>query len=67
MSSEYELNELTPLAEAVRVLIRRGVDVNHFTMREHLKRGKLKGQKIGDNFFVLTSEIQRLQDEAKTQ
>ena len=60
----YELSELTLLSEAVRVLIRSDVDASHLHMRDQLRVGRVKGQKIGDRWFVLTSEIQRIQDEA---
>lgn len=60
----YQLDELTLLSEAIQLLIRGGVNVNLPYMRDQLSKGKIKGRKVGLHYWVLTSEIQRLQDEA---
>ena len=65
MTTKYPLSDLTPLPEAVRILVRDGINAIHSTMRIHIINGKLKGQKVGTQYFVLTTEIKRLQDEAK--
>lgn len=65
-NSEYSLKDLTPLGDAVKILVRSGIDANHGTMRTHIQNGKLKGQLVGQQYFVLTSEIVRLKKEANT-
>ncbi len=62
--SDYSLKELTPLGDAVMILVRSGINANHGTMRTHIQNGKLKGQLVGQQYFVLTSEIDRLKEEA---
>ena len=64
MTTEYELSELTPLNEALLVLIRAGIDTNHFTLRSQLEKGTVKGRKVARHWQVLNTEIDRLKDEA---
>ena len=58
------LEGLTVLGDAVRILVRSGIDANHETMRVQLREGRLQGKKIGNQYFVLNSEIARLKEEA---
>ena len=62
--NEYALNDLTALGDAVKILVRSGINAVHGTMRTHIQNGKLKGQLVGQQYFVLTSEIERLKEEA---
>ncbi len=63
MDTKYPTEELTPLSEAVKMLIRGGVDVSHSYMRTQIQKGTLKGERVGLHYFVLTTEIDRLKEE----
>ena len=63
MTTEYQLSELTPLNEALLVLVRAGIDTNHFTLRSQLEKGVLKGRKVGRHWHMLNTEIERLKEQ----
>jgi len=63
MTTEYQLNELTSAHEALIILIKGDVDVTEWTLRYRLNKGIYKGQKIGRDWFILTTELDRIQKE----
>lgn len=70
MAIEYQLNELTSSHDAFIILIKANVDVTEWTLRDRLRKGIYKGQKIGPKirgiWYILTSELDRIiQQEAK--
>ncbi len=58
--NQNSLEDHTVLSDAVRILVRSGIDANHETMRVQLREGRLRGRKVGNQYFVLNSEIDRI-------
>jgi len=62
--TKYSLEDLIPLPEAVRMLVRKGVNTTDANFRYEIDQGRIKAQKLGDRWFVLPSEIERLSEGA---
>lgn len=59
---EYPLGDLTLLTRAVELLIQSGVHTTPQIMQYKIRTKQIFGQKIGRDWWILTTEIQKIID-----
>lgn len=61
--TKYQMSELTSAHDGFINLIKGGVDVTDWTFRYRLVKGIYKGEKVGRDWYILTSELDRIKGE----
>jgi len=56
----YNMDEWTLLKEAVRFLVRNGVDISDQALRYRLFNRQVEGMQIAERWFVLNTELTKI-------
>jgi hypothetical protein len=59
-TDDYQLSEFTLLTEAQTILVRAGVGISNYTLWHRMRRGDYQGQKVGRDWWILTTELDRI-------